>query len=281
MPELPEVETVRRTLAPLLLGRRFTAIAVRQPNLRWHVAEANLRAALLGARVVGLRRRAKYLLIDLAPARASAPPQVLMVHLGMSGRLGLVAAQLPQQRHDHVLWDLDDGRQLRFNDARRFGMVDAYPLAAEAEHPRLRDLGLEPLDAAACTAAVLHARSRGVKRAIKHVLMDARQIVGVGNIYACEALHTAGVHPSRAAGRLSLARWQRVLDALVTTLTAAIEQGGTTLRDFTDVAGEAGLFAVRLRAYGRTGQPCRRCNGTIRRVVQGGRSTFYCVDCQH
>lgn len=281
MPELPEVETVRRTLQPHLLGRRFTAVLVRQPQLRQKVGVAALQRTLVGARVVGLRRRAKYLLIDVAPA-TDAAAQVLMVHLGMSGCLGLVQQGEALRLHDHVLWDLDDGQQLRLNDPRRFGMVDVFALAAESMHPRLVHLGVEPLDTAACSGLALHRLSRGSRAPIKSFLMNASRIVGVGNIYACEALHAAAIHPSRSAGSLSLGRWERLIAAIVGTLTAAIEQGGTTLRDFTNVRGEAGLFAVRLRAYGRTDLPClAACSGHIRRIVQGGRSTFYCPRCQH
>lgn len=275
MPELPEVETVRRTLLPHVLGQRIDAVQVVQPRLRFPVDVAALVDGLAGRRVLAVRRRAKYLLFDLEGER------VLMIHLGMSGRLGIVPKGRPLLTHDHVIWHLEGDRQLRFNDARRFGLVDLFARADEDTHPRLVHLGVEPLDTLLFTGAILHAASRGVSKPIKNFLMDGTRIVGVGNIYACESLFIAGIHPTVAAKRLSLARATRLVDAVQQTLHRAIDEGGTTLRDFANVEGQAGYFAVRLQVYGREGLPCVTCGQPIRRVVQAGRSTFYCSRCQH
>lgn len=299
MPELPEVETVRRGLLRVLPGRRITRCQVREPRLRWPVDEAALSAFACGATIVDVRRRAKYLLIDLAASAASGPAAVpaapeathpslrgaLMVHLGMSGWLGLRQPS-PPRKHDHVLFQLDDGRTLCFNDARRFGSIHAVAPAAEPQHKLLVHLGAEPLDAAAFTGEYLHARCRGRGVTIKERLMDATCVVGVGNIYASEALFRAGVHPLMRAGALSRPRAARLVQAVRATLRDAIERGGTTLRDFMNADGLVGMFAPRLRVYGKHGAPCPRtghrsaCAGTVRRCVQGGRSTYYCPRCQ-
>lgn len=273
MPELPEVETVRRTLIPHLVGRRLERVTVREARLRARVDARALRRLVQGRRVLSVRRRAKYLLVDLEGE------SILMLHLGMTGKLGILAPERPLRNHDHVLWDLDDARQLRFNDARRFGLVMAFAASLEATHPRLRDLGIEPLSDL-FDADEMFGASRRSRQPIKGYLMDAKRIVGVGNIYASEALFAARIHPARAACRVSRQRWHDLVDAVRDTLGAAIEQGGTTLRDFANVEGEAGSFAVRLSVYGREGEPCPRCSRPVRRVVQAGRSTFYCAACQ-
>ena len=273
MPELPEVETVRRTLLPYVVGQTITDVVVRDARLRFAVDVDALRRAVVGRTVLGVRRRAKYLLFDLDNG------WVMLVHLGMSGKLGWVAATSAPKTHDHVLWTLGKAAQLRFNDPRRFGMVDVFAAADEAQHARLRHLGVEPLDAA-FDAAMLTAATRGVKKPIKNFIMDATYVVGVGNIYACEALFAAGIHPARAAGRVAPERIAALVLAIRETLEQAITLGGTTLRDFANVAGEAGYFAIRLSVYGREGQPCMRCARPVARVVQAGRSTFYCPLCQ-
>lgn len=272
MPELPEVETVRRGLRAHLVGRRITAVRVRQGKLRFVVNTRRLRALVEGEQVRDVRRRAKYLLVDVGE------DAVVLIHLGMSGRLTFAAAGDRYATHDHVIFVLDDGRELRFNDARRFGLVLALTRAEETGHARLRDLGVEPLSRG-FTAVAMHAMAAGSKRSIKALLMDAHKIVGVGNIYACEALFAARVHPATAAGRLSLARWHKLVLEVRATLRRAIARGGTTLRDFANADGDAGYFAIELRVYGREGEACR-CGGTVRRVVQSNRSTFYCPRCQ-
>ena len=273
MPELPEVETVRRTLLPYVVGQTIADVIVRDARLRFGIDTDALRRAVVGRTVLGVRRRAKYLLFDLDNG------WVMLVHLGMSGKLGWVPAALELKTHDHVLWSLGASSQLRFNDPRRFGMVDVFAASDEARHIRLRHLGVEPLDAA-FDAAMLTAATREVKKPIKNFIMDASYVVGVGNIYACEALFAAGIHPGRAAGRVSPGRIAALVQAIRETLEAAITLGGTTLRDFANVAGEAGYFAIRLSVYGREGEPCVRCARPILRMVQAGRSTFYCPRCQ-
>jgi len=223
-----------------------------------------------------LRRRSKYLLIDVEGAKGGS---TLVVHLGMSGRLTLVAAAEPEEPHEHVAFYLRSGRRLRLRDPRRFGMVLALPTAGLAANRHFSGLGVEPLgpdfDGARLAAAAV-----GRRGPVKSFLMDASVVVGVGNIYATEALFRAGIHPTRSVARLSPARWDRLATVIVEVLSQAIAQGGTTLNDFADGQGQGGYFQVALAAYGRTGEPCRFCGGPIRRIVQSGRSTFYCPRCQ-
>lgn len=274
MPELPEVETVRRTVLPHVLGKTIVCVHVHEPRLRQLVDTQALSRLLPGCCVVDVRRRAKYLQFDLSGGL------VLLLHLGMSGRLGVMDKNQPLRKHDHVVLDLHNGLSLRFNDARRFGLVACYRKEEEGVHPRLRHLGVEPLDAAAFDAGHLHHATRGVHKPIKNMLMDAAVLVGVGNIYACEALFLAGIHPRRQACRLSLRRCGLLAAAVQKVLRDAIELGGTTLRDFTSVEGDIGMFANRLQVYGRRTEPCMQCGAAVRRIVQAGRSTFYCSICQ-
>lgn len=274
MPELPEVETVRRTLLPHVVGQRVQSIIVRQPKLRWPIKQAALQARVSCKCVYNIRRRAKYLLFDLEGG------SVMALHLGMTGQLSRVQRGQPARLHDHVVFALADGFELRFNDARRFGSIDVFASADEASHPRLVHLGVEPLEHASFHGAALFAMTRRATKPIKNFLMDAKRVVGVGNIYACEALFLAGIHPNLPAQRLSRPQAARLAQSVVTVLEAAIAQGGTTLRDFVDGQGHAGCFKVHLHAYGREGEGCNYCTRLIRRVVQAGRSTFYCVQCQ-
>ena len=275
MPELPEVETVRRALSEHLTGQCINRVLVREPRLRHPVDTVMLTRLLVGRRIVAVRRRAKYLLIDLSEATT------LMIHLGMSGRLSVSPYEQPHKLHDHVIFGMEDGRQLSFNDPRRFGLIDAFAAHDEALHPRLQHLGVEPLDSQLFHRDMFFAASRNVQKPVKNFLMDATQVVGVGNIYACESLFAAGIHPRRAAGRLSLARCGRLVDAVRRILNKAIAAGGTTLRDFASVNGEAGYFRIDLHVYGREGEPCRLCAQSVKRIVQAGRSTFFCSGCQH
>lgn len=286
MPELPEVETIRRGLQRELVGRRITALAVRETRLRSALDADRLREGVLAREVLAITRRAKYLLIELGRPRACSSAKSVavaetsvLIHLGMSGQLSLHAGDEPRASHTHVEWTLDDGRALRFRDPRRFGLVDAVPVGEILQHPRLRGLGVEPLSSA-FRAEALHARTRGRRRAVKSFLMDAGEVVGIGNIYASEALHGAGVHPERAIGRIASVRWERIVTSVRAVLEAAIEQGGTTLNDYRDAAGNRGSFGARLAVYGREGAPCHRCGEAIRRRVDGGRSTYYCARCQ-
>ena len=268
MPELPEVEVTRRGIAPHLIGRKIAAVTVREPRLRWRVPDAV--SGLVGRSVRAVTRRGKYLLIDCGGGH-------LIVHLGMSGSLRLVSPGTPPGKHDHV--DLAfDGRILRMRDPRRFGAL-LWTEAPPESHPLIRHLGPEPL-AGAFNAARLHALARAHRTSIKQFLMDGRRVVGVGNIYASEALFLAGIRPQTRATRVSLGRCAKLVAAIKQTLRAAIRAGGSTLRDFVGGDGAPGCFQVRYRVYSRAGLPCRRCATPVRRIVQGQRATFYCPSCQ-
>lgn len=270
MPELPEVETTRAGIEPHIRGQRVRTVIVRQPQLRWPVSEA-LAVDLPGQALHAVQRRAKYLLFV-------ADTGHICVHLGMSGRLRVVPADTPVGPHDHLDIVLDNDWVVRFNDARRFGSVfwltgDPYAFSLLAK------LGPEPLSEA-FDGAYLRQRATGRRAPVKTFIMDAAVVVGVGNIYACEALHAAGIHPRRAAERISAARYQALADAIKRVLRDAIVAGGTTLRDYIGVDGNTGYFQLSLAAYGRTGEPCPRGCGPIRREVLGQRSTFFCPVCQ-
>jgi formamidopyrimidine-DNA glycosylase len=272
MPELPEVETVRRGLAPLLVGRRLLRAQVAERRLREPVRLAEFRR-VEGATVTDVRRRSKYLLLDTSSG------QTVLVHLGMTGHIWVADPDRAPAPHQHVVIPLDDGRELRFADTRRFGLLRVVAEARLPQHPLLRGLGPEPFDPA-LSAADLMRGSRGRRRPIKSLLLDTRAIAGIGNIYACESLFRAGIHPASAVGRIRTARWERLLEELRAVLNEAIQAGGTTLRDFLNAEGGPGYFRIRLRVYDREGDPCGRCGRGIRRIVQAGRSTFYCTGCQ-
>ncbi len=270
MPELPEVETTRLGIAPHVVGHRIARVIVRCRNLRWPVPGA-IEHGLPGQVVHGVERRAKYLLLRVDDGSA-------LLHLGMSGSLRVVAAGTPLRKHDHVDLVLDDGQALRFNDPRRFGCVLWQP--AGTLHPLLAGLGPEPLSDA-FDGDWLWRLSRGRRAAVKVFLMDQAVVTGVGNIYASEALFASGIHPARAAGRVSRERYARLAVAAKGILAYAIERGGTTLRDFIRPDGEPGYFERELMVYGRAGQPCRRCGTVLRSRVLGQRNTFFCPHCQH
>jgi len=270
MPELPEVETTRRGLLPHLVGRRVRGVRVRNPNLRWPVP-GSLARRLRGEEIRCIRRRAKYLLVDFDSGH-------LLVHLGMSGRLTLVPNGTPPRKHDHVDIELDGPRTLRFTDPRRFGTILWLEHPAE-NHALLRNLGLEPLEPG-FTGEALHRKARGRKVSVKQFLMNGGIVTGVGNIYASEALFRAGIHPVRAAGRISTPRWDRLANAVRTTLEGAIDAGGSTLRDFASAEGRPGYFQHRHAVYGREGKPCPSCATPIRSLRQGQRATFFCPKCQ-
>lgn len=269
MPELPEVETTRRGIEPLVVGATISEIVVRNPHLRWRVPrELNRRAA--GRRIESVRRRGKYLVMHLGDGD-------LILHLGMSGSLRYLPEQSAPRKHDHVDWIFADGGTLRLSDPRRFGCL--LHTADADRHPLLRALGPEPLSDA-FDADHLHATCHGRRTAIKQHIMNARIVVGVGNIYANEALHRAGIHPLRAAGRVGKPRIAALVGAIKSVLLEAIEQGGTTLRDFVGSDGQPGYFRTSLHAYERAGEPCAGCGSSIRRVVSGQRATYYCPTCQ-
>jgi formamidopyrimidine-DNA glycosylase len=268
MPELPEVEVTRRGLAPQLTGRTISAVLVREPRLRWPVPRSV--QALRGRTVRAVNRRGKYLLLDCGDGH-------LIVHLGMSGSLRLLPPGTPAQKHDHFDLELGD-RMLRLRDPRRFGAV-LWTSGALAEHPLLAHLGIEPLSPK-FDPAYLHALTRGCRAPVKHFLMDARRIVGVGNIYASESLYRAGINPRRRTHRVSLEECGKLVKAIKQTLRSAIRAGGSSLRDYVGADGALGDFRSRMLVYDRAGQACRRCRAPIRKVVQGTRSTFFCPTCQ-
>jgi formamidopyrimidine-DNA glycosylase len=270
MPELPEVETTRRGLEPWLLGRTVALVVLRTPKLRWPFTPG-LQQSLVGQTVLAVERRAKYLLLRLSAG-------TVVLHLGMTGRLHLVPADLPAGRHDHVDILFTDGTCLRFNDARRFGALLFTP-DDPAGHSLLKELGPEPF-AAEMTGAYLHQRARERKMAVKSFIMDNRVVVGVGNIYASEALFRAGIHPSRAAGQVSLARYERLAETIRQVLTEALAAGGTTMRDFLDANGKPGYFSQQLQVYGRGEAACCVCGHRIQVRRIGGRSSFFCGHCQ-
>jgi len=270
VPELPEVETTRRGIRRALRGRRIEAFVLKDHRLRWPV-DRSLGKVLPGQRVRDVRRRAKYLLIDLDRG-------TLIAHLGMSGSLRVVPPDAPWLKHDHYELRLDGGRCLRFNDPRRFGSLH-WTTDDPQEHPLLADLGPEPLGRE-FDGDYLAQRAKGRKVAIKQFLMDQRVVVGVGNIYASEALFHAGIHPRRAAGKVSRERLGRLAKAVKKVLSASIRQGGTTLRDYVNADGTPGYFRQKLYVYERDGQPCRHCGTPIRKLAQGQRSTYFCPSCQ-
>jgi len=270
MPELPEVETTRRGLAPLLCGARIAALIVRDPRLRWPIAPA-LKRLLPGQTITKIERRGKYLLLDLGAGS-------LIIHLGMSGSLRVIAAENPPGAWDPFDIAFTDGQCLRMRDPRRFGAL----LYSEDphHHPLIKNLGPEPLETG-FSGPYLYDRARYRKVAIRDFLLNGHIVAGIGNIYANEALFEAGIHPSRAAGRISLVRYESLATAIVDVLNRAIAAGGTTLKDFAGSDGRPGYFKQQLRVYGREGEPCFRCHGTIARLTMGARSGYYCPECQH
>jgi formamidopyrimidine-DNA glycosylase len=270
MPELPEVETTRRGLVPHVVGRRIRGVVVRNRNLRWPVPR-DLPRRLTGEQVLAIRRRGKYLLFDCDQGH-------LLVHLGMSGRLSLVAEGEPPRAHDHVDLQLEDRMAVRLTDPRRFGAMLWVKGPAE-RHVLLRGLGIEPLDPG-FDGGALQRLARGRRIAVKQFLMNGRIVTGVGNIYASEALFHAGIHPLRSVARISRARWDRLAAAVRETLERALAAGGTTLRDYASLEGRPGEFGTECAVYGREGEPCLACGAPVKALRQGQRSTFYCPGCQ-
>ena len=270
MPELPEVETTRRGLLPHVVGRRIHDVVVRNRNLRWPVPR-DLARRLRGERVLDIRRRGKYLLFDF-------PKGHLLVHLGMSGRLSRVAREEPPRIHDHVDLQLEGRDAVRLTDPRRFGAM-LWVNGPPERHALLRGLGMEPLEQG-FDGEALQRIARGRRIAVKHFLMNARVVTGVGNIYASEALFRAGIHPLRSVARISRPRWDRLALAVRETLESALEAGGTTLRDYASLEGRPGEFGTQCAVYGREGEPCLACGTPIKALRQGQRSTFYCPGCQ-
>jgi formamidopyrimidine-DNA glycosylase len=269
MPELPEVEVTRMGIAPALIGRTVSGVSLRAPALRYPLPKA-LARHLKGKALAGIARRGKYLLLDFGTG-------TVLLHLGMSGTLRLLPPQTPAGKHDHVDLVFDD-LMLRLNDPRRFGAL-LWLEGDSAAHALIKDLGMEPL-ARSFTARALHRRLAGRSAAIKLAIMDAHVVVGVGNIYASEALFRAGIDPRTPAGKVSLARLGRLVTAIKETLRSAIRAGGSTLRDFFGCDGDPGHFQLEHRVYGREGEACRQCGTKIKQIRQGQRSTYYCPKCQ-
>ncbi len=270
MPELPEVETTRQGIAPFVTGKQVTGVIVRRHQLRWPIP-ADLELRLSGQTIESVRRRGKYLLLG---TRAGT----LLLHLGMSGSLRILTRTQPPEPHDHLDLIFGDGSRLRLRDPRRFGAV-VWAGTEPESHKLLRDLGPEPLGGDFGGEYLYH-RSRSRRIAVKQFIMNSAIVVGVGNIYACESLHLAAIHPARPAGNISLERYRKLARAIRQTLQQAIACGGTTLRDFRDSGGHPGYFQQQLNVYGRHGTPCPICRTPIRRIRQGQRSTFYCGRCQ-
>ena len=282
MPELPEVETVRRGLSPVMEGARIAHAETRRDGLRWPFPQ-HMAKRLTGAQVLRLGRRSKYLLADLDTG------ETLIIHLGMSGRMLISGHPLGKfhhehpapEKHDHVVLDMDNGARVTFNDPRRFGAMDLCDTAQLDAHKLIRVLGPEPLGNTfdePYLIAVLKRRNSPIKTA----LLDQRIIAGLGNIYVCEVLFRAGIHPTRKAAQLSSARIAKLVPIIRDVLSEAIESGGSSLNDYRQADGELGYFQHNFRVYGREGQACvtQGCSGKIRRITQSGRSTFYCAQCQ-
>lgn len=282
MPELPEVETVRRGLLPVMEGRTILQARVNRPDLRWPLPE-RMAERLTGQRVLALRRRSKYLLADLSGG------ETLLVHLGMSGRMLVSGAMLgafhhdhpAPQKHDHVVLDMEGGARVTFNDARRFGAMDLMPSDSAESHPLLAVLGPEPLGNG-FDESYLVAALKGRRTPIKAALLDQHLVAGLGNIYVCETLFRAGLSPRLLAGDLGPAQVAALVPIIREVLAEAIEAGGSSLRDYRQADGELGYFQHSFRVYDREGQACTTpgCGGTIQRIVQSGRSSFYCPQCQ-
>jgi formamidopyrimidine-DNA glycosylase len=273
MPELPEVEVLRRSLEGPLLGRRIERVEVGTKALREPLNVRALRRLLVGRRIEELRRRSKYLLVDVEG------DATLVIHLGMTGQLTLTPEEAPSAPHEHLRCFLDGGERLRLVDPRRFGLAFALRRSEIEADRHFVHLGIEPLGGE-LDGATLRQLAHSRRVPVKTFLMDGRRVVGVGNIYASESLWRAGIHPRRSVARIGAKRWERLAEAVREVLEAAIAQGGTTLSDFLDGEGNSGYFQVSLSVYGRTDEPCPRCAATIRRIVQAGRSTFYCPSCQ-
>jgi len=270
MPELPEVETTRRGIAPHITGQRITDVIVRNRDLRWKLTP-KLEKSLTGQTIRHVGRRAKYLLLGTDDG-------TLILHLGMSGSLRVIKAGDPAGRHDHVDLVFASGKALRFTDPRRFGSLH-WTRRDPLQHRLLRELGVEPLGYG-LSGGYLYERSRGRRLAIKHFIMNSHIVVGIGNIYASEALYMAGINPRRAAGRIGRQKYDLLAEVIREVLNDSISAGGTTLRDFVNGEGRPGYFRQHLNVYGRTGDPCISCRVPIREIRQGQRSTFYCPKCQ-
>jgi formamidopyrimidine-DNA glycosylase len=273
MPELPEVEVIRQGLTPRVVGGTITAIACSAKKLRAPLPRAELRRWFLHSRITGLRRRGKYLIFVADNGAA------MIVHLGMTGKLGIFAAAAPPALHDHLAFTFADGTQMRYNDTRRFGLVRVLPPGRYEGDDPFKALGVEPLGDA-FSAAYLRQMARRRLQPVKNFLMDSRMVAGIGNIYANEILFAAGIRPATPIGSLTQAAWERVAAETRRVLTRAIASGGSSISDFVDSSGRKGYFQLELKVYGRAGEKCPRCGAVITRQLIAGRSSFFCPGCQ-
>ncbi|MFV1984288.1 MAG: bifunctional DNA-formamidopyrimidine glycosylase/DNA-(apurinic or apyrimidinic site) lyase [Thiohalomonadales bacterium] len=271
MPELPEVETTISGIKPHITGNTITNVIIREHRLRWPIPE-NLPDILKGQKVLSVSRRAKYILIKFHHG-------TLLLHLGMSGSIRFINKNFEVAKHDHVDFIFKNSKCLRFHDPRRFGAI-LWTSENVTQHKLLRNLGPEPLHND-FDVNYLYGRSRNRSLSVKQFIMDSKIVVGVGNIYANESLYLAGIHPVRSAGRISKARYLKLCNSIKNVLTDAIDQGGTTLRDFSNTDGKPGYFKQKLNVYDRSDLPCKKCNHPIKRITQNNRSSYYCSHCQH
>ncbi len=274
MPELPEVEVVCRGLIPHLVSRTIRSVQYSGLPLRHPFPVETAQAELTGKTVTSVSRRARYVLIQVES-------HILVCHLGMTGNLGIFDRNAAKRKHDHIFFELDNGIELRFHDPRRFGSIQLFchTAAEQLEKTIFSSLGPEPFDSA-FTAGYLQKLARGKKGAVKNFIMDNRVVTGIGNIYANETLFLAGIHPKKQVGTLTSPQWQRLHEAILTTLHWAISCGGSTISDFLNASGEGGYFQANFKIYGKEGKPCPLCGKTIEKMVIGGRSSFYCKTCQ-
>ena len=273
MPELPEVEVIRRGLQNHLPGRKVLDIATGNKKLRLPMPRKNLKKYILGTRIKSVGRRAKFLLITMDNGAC------LVVHLGMTGRLGIFPSGTPRAKHDHLRLQLDDNMQLRFSDIRRFGFIQVLAPGSGFSNTMLANLGPEPLGRG-FTPEYLKNSAAGKSRPLKNFLMDSRIVAGIGNIYACEILFHAGLNPGKKISSLSIKEWARVVDSSRHILRKAIACGGTTINDFVNASGRSGYFQLELQTYGKQGRPCSCCSTPITKKTMAGRSTFFCPKCQ-
>jgi formamidopyrimidine-DNA glycosylase len=273
MPELPEVEVVRQALIRTLVGRRILHYRGSGKKLRKPVPVKKIQDQLIGSLVTAVERRARYLLIRLNNG------SLLIFHLGMTGKLGIFSRSHPARPHDHLCFQLDNGKELRFNDVRRFGFVEVLSPDEAAKSDPFAGLGREPLGEE-ISAAYLEGKARGKSKPIKNFLMDNAIVVGIGNIYVNEILFASGIHPAAPAGSLSRRQWEKIIRQSRIILQRAIDRGGTTIIDFESESGKPGYFQLELGVYGKAGQPCPRCRTPIKRQLMSGRATFFCEHCQ-
>ncbi len=273
MPELPEVETVCRGLRKNIIGKRISKLQIRISKLRWVIDKNKLQQAVINEKIISVERRAKYILINLNNRNT------IVIHLGMTGNLRLKSQSVPLEKHDHLIFSFDDKSEIRFHDPRRFGMVEAVSANEMSNYSRFANLGPEPLEKST-RAADLYKKSSKSKKPIKNVLMDAKFLAGVGNIYASEALYYARIHPEKISNTMTRKQWTALLRSVRKVLKAAIKKGGTTLSDFANSEGNSGYFQLSLAVYGREGEKCPSCKTKIEKFTQSGRSSFYCPSCQ-